>query len=163
MANNINLKNISLKKAYSSDSDDILHDFYIPALEVSIQYDRIAGFFSSSSLAIAARGILGLIKNGGVMKLIVSPKLSKKDLGIILSSHEEPEKYIEEKMLEELDKLEDKFVRDHVLALGGSNNESATGWLNSIEGFKGSETEYVEIDSANAHLVSTSHTIHFHI
>jgi len=112
------LRDISLKKAYSSDSDNILQDFYIPALEASIRYDRIAGFFSSSSLAIAARGILGLIKNGGVMKLIVSPKLSKKDLGIILSSHKEPEKYMEEKMRGELDKLEDKFVRDHVLALG---------------------------------------------
>ncbi len=114
----ISLRNISLKKAYSSDFDDILHDFYIPALEASVQYDRIAGFFSSSSLAIASRGISGLIKNGGVMKLIVSPKLSKKDLEIILSSQKEPEKYIEEKMMEELDKLENKFVRDHVLALG---------------------------------------------
>ncbi len=112
------LKDINLKKTYSSDFDDILHDFYIPALESSKQYDRIAGFFSSSTLAIAARGILGLIKNGGIMKLIVSPRLSKKDLEIIVSSSKEPEKYIEEKMLEELDKLEDKFVRDHVLALG---------------------------------------------
>ena len=61
--------NLSLKKAYYSDFDDVLQDFYIPSLTESIEYRRLAGFFSSSSLAVAARGILGLIKNGGVMKL----------------------------------------------------------------------------------------------
>lgn len=114
----MNLKTLDLKKAYSSDVDDILHDFYITSLQTSIEYKRLAGFFSSTSLAIAARGILGLIKNGGTMKLIVSPILEKKDLNTIINSYEEPEKYIEKKMLEELDKLEDEFVRDHVFALG---------------------------------------------
>lgn len=114
----MSLKILDLKKAYSSDTDDILHDFYIASLEASIEYKRLAGFFSSTSLAIAARGILGLIKNRGTMKLIVAPRLEKKDLETIINSYEEPEKYIENKMLEELDKLEDGFVRDHVFALG---------------------------------------------
>jgi len=114
----MNLREICIKKAYSSDSDDVLYDFYIPTLKVSVEYNRLAGFFSSTSLAIAARGILGLIKNGGIMKLIVSPKLDKNDLEIILCSYKEPEKYIEKKMLKELEKLEDEFVRDHVFALG---------------------------------------------
>jgi superfamily II DNA or RNA helicase len=114
----MSLRSLNLKKAYSSDFDDILHDFYIPALEVSIEYDRLAGFFTSSSLAIAARGISGLIKNNGVMKLIVSPKLNKDDLKVILESHRDPQKYIEKKMLEELENLEDEFVKDHIYALG---------------------------------------------
>lgn len=114
----MSLKTLYLKKAYSSDTDNILHDFYIPALEVSIKYKRLAGFFSSTSLAIAARGILGLIKNGGTMKLIVAPRLEKSDLDIIINSYEEPKKYIEKRMLEELENLEDEFVRDHVFALG---------------------------------------------
>jgi len=46
----------------SSDSNDVLQDFYIPILSNSVEYCRLAGFFSSTSLAIAARGILGLIK-----------------------------------------------------------------------------------------------------
>ena len=114
----MSLKSISLNKAYSSDSDDILYDFYIPSLKESIEYDRLAGFFSSKSLAIAARGILGLIEKGGTMRLIISPKLDKRDLEIIIDSHKKPEKYIEEKMLQELESLEDKFTRDHVYALG---------------------------------------------
>jgi len=114
----MSLKSISLNKAYSSDSDDILYGFYIPSLKESIKYDRLAGFFSSKSLAIAARGILGLIEKGGTMRLIVSPKLDKNDLEIIIDSYKEPEKYIEKKMLQELERLEDKFIRDHVYALG---------------------------------------------
>ena len=114
----MSLKNVNLNKAYSSDSDDILYDFYIPSLKESIEYDRLAGFFSSKSLAIAARGILGLIEKGGIMRLIISPKLDKRDLEIIIDSHKKPEKYIEEKMLQELEKLEDKFTKDHVYALG---------------------------------------------
>lgn len=114
----MSLLDLSLKKAYSSDFDDILYDFYIPALAEAIEYDRIAGFFSSASLAISARGILGLVKNNGVMKIIVSPKLSKKDLEVLIESHNEPEKFVEERMLQELDKLEVEFVRDHVYALG---------------------------------------------
>ena len=55
-------KNIKLQKTYSSDDDDILNDFYIPILKESNEYCRLAGFFSSTSLAVASRGILGLIK-----------------------------------------------------------------------------------------------------
>jgi len=114
----MNFKEIELKKAYSSDFDDILFDFYIPVLEASVEYKRLAGFFSSTTLAIAARGISGLIKNGGFFRLIVSPNLSKEDLEVIINSHEKPEKYIEKKMLDELETLENEFVRDHVYALG---------------------------------------------
>jgi len=114
----VDLRSLSLKKAYSSDFDDILHDFYIPALRQSSEYCRMAGFFSSTSLAVAARGILGLIRNGGIMKLIVSPRLSKNDLDVIMSSRQDPERIIEQRLLEELDQLEDEFARDHVFALG---------------------------------------------
>lgn len=112
------LGSLYFKKAYSSESDDILHDFYIPVLQSSIEYSRLTGFFSSRSLAIAARGISSLIKNGGTMKLIVSPILNKKDLEVIMNASKTPEKYIEKKMLEELGKLENEFVKNHVKALG---------------------------------------------
>ena len=50
-------------------SDDRLHRFYIPALERSVSYDRSAGFFSSSALAVAAAGLLG----GYVAGLLTRP------------------------------------------------------------------------------------------
>jgi len=100
----MSLRGIYVKRSYSSDSDDTLQEFYIPVLSNSVEYCRLAGFFSSTSLAIAARGILGLIKNDGVMKMVICPKLTKEDLNA--------------KMIDELEKLEDEFVRDHVYALG---------------------------------------------
>jgi hypothetical protein len=35
---------------------EILIDFYIPALQLAVRYDRVAGYFRSSSLAAASRG-----------------------------------------------------------------------------------------------------------
>ena len=112
------LKGLTLKKAYSSDFDDILDNFYIPALEQSAEYSRLAGFFSSTSLTVAARGILGLLKNGGEMKLIISPKLSKDDLDIIVAAQNNPSKRIEEKFLKELEQIENDFEKDHIAILG---------------------------------------------
>ncbi len=51
------LKDIQLKESYDSDNDNLINDFYIPTLSNSIKYKRISGFFSSSSLAVAARGM----------------------------------------------------------------------------------------------------------
>lgn len=112
------LRNLPLRRAYSSDIDDILTEFLIPSLQVSIQYQRLAGFFSSSSLAVAGRGMLGLIRNNGIMKLAVCPRLSPEDVKAILVARDSPEVYLSRCMAAELDALEDGFVKDHVSALG---------------------------------------------
>lgn len=111
------LRDLLLKRCYSSDEDDILSDFYLPALSVSAEYRRLAGFFSSGTLALAARGILGLLQNGGIMKLVVAPRLSSRDLEKILKSYDAPEDLVAETMLREIENLEEEFVRDHVFAL----------------------------------------------
>ena len=111
-------KNIGLRKTYSSDDEDILNDFYIPILKESNEYCRLAGFFSSTSLAVAAKGILGLIKNNGCMKMIISPRLSERDLEIIISSYQEPEKFIIEKIVNSIDNFENEFIKSHLYALG---------------------------------------------
>ena len=76
----MSLRDLSLKKSYDSDEDDILNSFYIPSLENSIKYQRLAGFFNSITLALAARGIAGLILNRGKMELLCGAKLTKADL-----------------------------------------------------------------------------------
>jgi len=112
------LRDIQFKAAYDSDETDILNEFYIPALSRSITYRRLAGFFSSSALAVAARGIAGLIKNGGDIKLLTGAKFRKADIEAIKEAYESPEFVMERTMLEELDNLEDEFIKDHVRALG---------------------------------------------
>lgn len=114
----MNLKDLDLRKAYDSDSDDILRDFYIPVLSNSIKYRRLAGFFSSTSLAVAARGISRFIANSGHMELICGVKLSKADAEAIKEAHENPVAIIERFFFENLEDLENEFIRDHVRALG---------------------------------------------
>jgi len=75
----MSLRDVNFKRAYDSDYDDILNDFFIKALSESVQYRRLAGFFSSSTLAIAARGIVNLIQNNGSIQLVVSPKFEPSD------------------------------------------------------------------------------------
>ncbi|ABR31528.1 restriction endonuclease subunit R [Thermosipho melanesiensis] len=114
----MSFKDLDLKRTYSSENDDILNDFYIPVLKESISYFDFSGFFTSESLAIAARGILGLVKNDGYMKLIVSPRLTYKDIETIKDASQEPSKYINYILDKDLELLENEFVKDHLFALG---------------------------------------------
>lgn len=81
-------KGLDIKISYETvgDRSYLLDDFYIPMLEQTKQYFRIAGFFSSSSLAVASKGIEGLIHNGGFMRLLISPRLSEQDARILKES-----------------------------------------------------------------------------
>lgn len=114
----MSLRNLELKKSYDSDSDDILNGFFAPALSVSIHYSRLTGFFSSTSLAVAAKGILGLIRNGGRVDLVTGAMFRREDVEAIREAYENPERVLEKAMLRELDNIENEFVKDHVRALG---------------------------------------------
>jgi len=70
-------------RIYYSAADEPLQNFYIPALSASVQYDRVAGFFSSTALAVAAAGVARLIQNGGRMRLLVGADLSEADVEAI--------------------------------------------------------------------------------
>ena len=115
---NMNYRNLNIKSCYESGVDDIIEDFYVPVLGASVRYDRIAGFFSSTSLAVAARGVANFINNGGKMRLITSPRLNSEDIDVI-------EKFAncssELKLSDlglNLDELENEFELNHVKALG---------------------------------------------
>jgi superfamily II DNA or RNA helicase len=144
----MSFKDLILKRTYSSEIDDILNDFYIPVLKESISYFRISGFFTSESLAIAARGILGLIKNEGKMKLIVSPRLTSEDVETIKEANQEPSKYINSILEKNIELLENEFVRDHLFALGWmiANNklEIKIALLYNIEGNIMSSEEIID-------------------
>jgi len=109
---------LQLKPDYDSESDDILHQFYIPVLSRAKKYYRLSGFFSSSALAVAARGIAAFIGNNGNMKLIVGARLQRSDIEAIREGKENPEKVLSEMMLRDLNEIEDEIIRDHVRALG---------------------------------------------
>jgi predicted nucleotide-binding protein (sugar kinase/HSP70/actin superfamily) len=112
------LKDIILKSAYDSDVDNVLNDFYVPALANSVSYDRLTGFFSSTTLAAAAKGIVGLVKNGGSIRLITGAVFQEQDIEAIKNAICTPSEIIEQSMMKELDNLEEGFVKNHVKALG---------------------------------------------
>lgn len=109
---------LELKPDYDSESDNILQQFYLPVLSRAKRYYRLSGFFSSSALAVAARGIAAFIRNDGNMKLIVGARLQKSDIEAIREGKENPEKVLSEIMLRDLNGIEDEIIRDHVRALG---------------------------------------------
>jgi len=114
----MSLKDCKIKKLYNSDKDNILVDFYIPVLSESYQYCRLAGYFSSNSLAIAAKGIAGLINNGGQISLICNVVLSEDDFNVLSEvSSQDIIKKTENDFQFELDNLEDELKRDHIRML----------------------------------------------
>lgn len=114
----MSFKDIDIKTCYESRVGDIVQDFYEPVLANSILYDRIAGFFTSTSLAVAARGMAQFIQNGGIMRLITSPILSSEDYSIIQRVVENSDNISAKELGLDLAHLEDALLSDHVKALG---------------------------------------------
>jgi superfamily II DNA or RNA helicase len=77
------LRGLSIQTHYRSDRDDVVKDFYIPALSVATRYNRAVGYFTSTSLAIFARGVEDFARRGGRMRLIASPHLALDDIADI--------------------------------------------------------------------------------
>jgi superfamily II DNA or RNA helicase/HKD family nuclease len=114
----MNFKELNIKPCYESGVDDIIEDYYVPVLGASILYDRIAGFFASSSMAVAARGLSDFIQNGGKMRLITSPRLNSDDLEVIKKIAEDSSELTLRDFGIDKDNLEVEFEKNHVKALG---------------------------------------------
>ncbi len=92
------LKDLSLQIGYGP-SDDRLRDFFIPAMAASIRYDRAAGYFSSTMLAVAAAGVTKLILNGGKMRLLCGADLSEADVAAIGEGHATLAQKVEKRLI----------------------------------------------------------------
>lgn len=69
---------------YRSTTCDLLQDFYVPVLRLASRYDRVAGYFRSTSLAAASQGFTALVRHGGQVRLVVGADLDPKDAQVIL-------------------------------------------------------------------------------
>lgn len=114
----MSFKDLNIKPCYESGVDDIIEDYYVPVLGASVKYDRIAGFFSSSSMAVAARGLADFIANGGRMRLITSPRLNTEDIDIIKRIADDAASLTLSDFGLNLENLENEFEKNHVKALG---------------------------------------------
>ena len=78
----VGLRAIPLKARYEP-RDEPLQTFFIPGLAVSHLYDRAVGYWSSSEVALAAKGLSHFIAGNGRMRLIVGAELSETDIATL--------------------------------------------------------------------------------
>lgn len=78
----------SWRISYSSNENNPIADFYIPALECAVQYDRKSGFFNSAILSKVARGLGAMLHNEGKIRLIMGCQFSPQDLQAIQQGYE---------------------------------------------------------------------------
>ncbi|MEG5051268.1 MULTISPECIES: SNF2-related protein [unclassified Microcoleus] len=79
----MNLTDYPWRISYSSNENNPIADFYIPALECALQYDRKSGFFNSAILSKVAQGLGAMLHNQGRMRLIMGCQFSPQDLQAI--------------------------------------------------------------------------------
>lgn len=103
--------------SYCTGHDDLVRDFFVPAMERSILYRRAAGYFTSAGLALAARGVASLASREGEMRLIVSPHLDPDDLETLQGALDRPEDALRSITARSLDEIEDAILADRLNAL----------------------------------------------
>lgn len=110
-----NLRDLNLNISYGPH-DSGLKEFFIPAMAASIRYDRAAGYFSSTMLAVAAAGVSRLVSNGGKMRLLCGADLSEHDVETIRQGEELGER-LALVMKKRVFIPESKFVEDRLKAM----------------------------------------------
>lgn len=68
---------------YDPDAGSLIDQFYLTALSCAQRYDRTTGYFRATALAIAARGIEGLVLNSGRMRMVVGCTLGQPEVEAI--------------------------------------------------------------------------------
>ena len=99
----VGLRDTPWRVGYSSDEDDLVAEFYEPAMSVATSYDRGVGYFSSQALALVAGGLKRLYERNGKMRLIASPAMSVEDREAIRLGHQRREHLVEQRLLDYLD------------------------------------------------------------
>lgn len=111
------LTDIPIQLSYRTGRDDLARDFLIPCMEASELYRRAAGYFTSSGLALAARGVASLASRGGRIRLVASPHLQPEDVEALQSASDRPAEAVRAIVSKSLADIEDALVKDRLNAL----------------------------------------------
>ncbi len=85
------LRDLNLRVNYGL-GDNLLTEFYIPALSCAVQYDRAAAYFNSHALAGAAAGLARFIQGGGAIRLLASASnWDARDVQVLRGRHRIPD------------------------------------------------------------------------
>ena len=106
-----------LRVSYRSGRDDLVKDFYQPCLQEAVLYRRAVGYFTSSSLSTAARGVANLVARRGKMKLVASPYLDEADITALELAKDNPNSVLRQIAVRSLGQIEDLLSRERLNAL----------------------------------------------
>ncbi|SEF62126.1 Superfamily II DNA or RNA helicase [Butyrivibrio sp. Su6] len=112
----MSFKELDIHNSYKSKGDNSITDaFVVPVLKMSTEYKRSVGFFSSGVIDTISEGIMGLVKNKGIIKLIASPELTEDDIRAITTGYEQRKLLVENRFTEgfvnEIEKLNDRKLQ----------------------------------------------------
>ena len=106
-----------IKTTYYSAKCNLVDVFYNKVLSESKRYDRVSGFFNSTSLAVAAIGMSKFILNNGHMRLVCSARLDENDIDAIANA-DDLKKIISDNFVKDFENIEDELLKNHVKMLG---------------------------------------------
>ncbi len=101
MSDRDTFRDLKLPRVIDTVDTEFVSEFYTPLLSRAMRYDRGVGFFSSSWLKSAARGMADLADNGGVARWITSPILGEEDWEAIKQGMEAQTDEVLKKSLED--------------------------------------------------------------
>jgi superfamily II DNA or RNA helicase len=111
------LRSLNIASRYRSDRQDVVADFYVPALSASVSYSRAVGYFTSTSLALFARGLREFAGRSGTMRIVASPHLNADDISDIERGYEVRE-VIERAVMRELEAGDREAILDGLSVVG---------------------------------------------
>lgn len=80
-------RQLNLNCVYKTEEDNILLDFYLPALSKSLSYDRAVGFFSAANIYYASQGISSILNKAGKIRYIVGAIVDDDDYEAIIMGY----------------------------------------------------------------------------
>lgn len=112
------LTSLSLQSLLETSSSNLVKELYVPALSVSLRYDRGVGFFSSGWLRMVAQGMVQFAANGGRARLITSPILEEADWAALeLGAQARVDEMLRRSLARNLDELAAALAKDTLSAL----------------------------------------------
>ena len=110
-------RDITNQLKFESSRDNILKDFYVPVLKRAKKYDRMAGFFSSSSLAIAVNGFSEFFIKSGQMRIICCAQIDQKDVESISEKNAQLSEIIDQFSSLSLKEIKDEIIQNRMKIL----------------------------------------------
>lgn len=112
------LPDIVWPSTLTTSTNDLVSQFFEPALQRSIRYDRGVGFFSSGWLRVNAAGMVAFAANAGRARWVTSPILSPADWEALRTGDEaRSDSILREALVRNLADLVQSLAHDTVSAL----------------------------------------------